>query len=187
MFQLTPEGLELIEVAPGIDIERDILAHMDFKPIVHKPVPMDARIFRDEPMELLDGSAQPATSCERVSYDAERNILFLNLEGCSVRTKSDIVDLQKVLVDGLREGGQARQLRRQPRRLPDRGGSLRRLRRDDRVHDAAPLRDDDALHDQRLPAPEDAGSAVEARPAPHIFERTDEAHAVLDAERTAAE
>ena len=49
-----PAGLELIEVAPGIDIERDILAHMDFKPIIHKPLPMDARIFRDEPMELME-------------------------------------------------------------------------------------------------------------------------------------
>ena len=32
VFELTPEGLELIEVAPGIDIERDILARMEFKP-----------------------------------------------------------------------------------------------------------------------------------------------------------
>jgi len=29
VFQLTPEGLELIETAPGVDVERDILAHMD--------------------------------------------------------------------------------------------------------------------------------------------------------------
>ena len=35
VFQLTEHGLELIEVAPGIDIERDILAHMAFKP--HHP------------------------------------------------------------------------------------------------------------------------------------------------------
>ena len=40
-------------MAPGIDIERDILAHMAFKPIIEKPMPMDPRIFRDEPMELL--------------------------------------------------------------------------------------------------------------------------------------
>ena len=37
VFQLTHDGLELIEVAPGIDIERDILAHMAFKPNIHKP------------------------------------------------------------------------------------------------------------------------------------------------------
>ena len=34
VFRLTPDGLALTEVAPGIDIERDILAHMDFAPIV---------------------------------------------------------------------------------------------------------------------------------------------------------
>ena len=34
VFALTPDGLELIEVAPGIDIERDILALMDFKPLI---------------------------------------------------------------------------------------------------------------------------------------------------------
>src|SRR5215475_12448158 len=34
VFKLTPEGLELIEVAPGIDIERDILARMQFRPII---------------------------------------------------------------------------------------------------------------------------------------------------------
>ena len=42
----------LAEIAPGIDIERDILAHMDFKPIVKSPVPMDPRIFRPGLMGL---------------------------------------------------------------------------------------------------------------------------------------
>ena len=34
VFQLTKEGLKLIEIAPGVDLEKDILALMDFKPIV---------------------------------------------------------------------------------------------------------------------------------------------------------
>src|SRR6202011_2636573 len=46
VFRLTTEGLELTEVAPGIDIERDILAKMAFKPIVTNPREMDRRIFR---------------------------------------------------------------------------------------------------------------------------------------------
>jgi propionate CoA-transferase len=46
VFRLGPEGLELTEIAPGIDLERDILAHMDFRPVMHRPpVLMDARIF----------------------------------------------------------------------------------------------------------------------------------------------
>ena len=47
VFELNQRGLELIEVAPGIDIERDILAHMDFEPLVENVALMDARIFRD--------------------------------------------------------------------------------------------------------------------------------------------
>jgi propionate CoA-transferase len=45
VFRLTPEGVELIEVAPGIDIERDVLAHMDFQPIVKDVTLMPERIF----------------------------------------------------------------------------------------------------------------------------------------------
>jgi len=104
VFQLTPGGLELIEVARGIDIEKDILAQMDFEPVVNKPVPMDRRIFIDEPMDLLSDLLN-LKLWERVSYDAERNILFLNLEGWSVRKKSDIEDLTKVLIDACEKAG----------------------------------------------------------------------------------
>lgn len=45
VFQLTANGLELAEVAPGIDIESDILAHMAFKPIINDPIVMDKRLF----------------------------------------------------------------------------------------------------------------------------------------------
>jgi propionate CoA-transferase len=98
VFQLKKEGLELVEVAPGIDIERDILAHMDFKPIIKHPVPMDPRIFIDEPMGLINDLLNLDLS-ERISYDAERNIQFLNLEGWSARSKRDIDDLRKQLID----------------------------------------------------------------------------------------
>ena len=53
VFKLTPEGLMLIEIAPGVDLETHILAKMRFKPVISKNLkPMDARIFRDEPMGL---------------------------------------------------------------------------------------------------------------------------------------
>ena len=46
VFELTKDGLALIEVAPGIDIEREILAQMEFKPIIRRdPAIMDPRIF----------------------------------------------------------------------------------------------------------------------------------------------
>jgi propionate CoA-transferase len=82
-------GLALIEVAPGIDVERDILAHMDFVPVIGDYGVMDPRIFSPDPMgleaELLNLSLP-----ERVTYDAERNILFLNFEGMYVRVAQDV-------------------------------------------------------------------------------------------------
>jgi propionate CoA-transferase len=51
VFRLTKEGLTLIEYAPGIDVEKDILALMDFKPVVPPNLKeMDARLFRHELM-----------------------------------------------------------------------------------------------------------------------------------------
>lgn len=52
VFKLTPEGMELIEIAPGIDLEKDVLAHMEFKPIMKDVKLMDSRIFEDKPMGL---------------------------------------------------------------------------------------------------------------------------------------
>ncbi|MGH1419192.1 MAG: acyl CoA:acetate/3-ketoacid CoA transferase [Hyphomicrobiaceae bacterium] len=104
VFQLTMEGFELIEVAPGIEIERDILAHMDFMPVIKSPIEMDTRIFRDEPMELL-GELTNRNLDERITYDKARNTLFINLEGWSLRKKSDIDDLKRVLIDACEKAG----------------------------------------------------------------------------------
>src|SRR5919199_1169068 len=70
VFRRTPEGMELVEVAPGIDIDRDILAHMGFAPLVRDPKPMDARLFRAEPMGL-EQMLLGLSLAERLSYDAE--------------------------------------------------------------------------------------------------------------------
>jgi propionate CoA-transferase len=53
VFKLCEDGLELIEIAPGVDLQRDILERMDFVPIMRDEVRfMDARIFADAPMGL---------------------------------------------------------------------------------------------------------------------------------------
>lgn len=53
VFELTPEGIMLTEIAPGIDLEKDVLAQMDFKPLVSPDLRvMDARIFSPEAMNM---------------------------------------------------------------------------------------------------------------------------------------
>ncbi len=89
VFRRTRDGMELVEVAPGIDIERDILAHMGFAPRIADPKPMDERIFRPEPMGL-EQMLLGLSLADRISYDAERNILFINWEGFSVRSVEDV-------------------------------------------------------------------------------------------------
>ena len=90
VFTLKPDGLELIEVAPGIDIERDILALMDFKPAIpRQPSLMDSRIFREGPMDLRsDLVAIPMQ--QRFSYDRQQDLFFVNLERFVVRSSADI-------------------------------------------------------------------------------------------------
>ncbi|MGE0025050.1 MAG: acyl CoA:acetate/3-ketoacid CoA transferase, partial [Hyphomicrobium sp.] len=104
VFLLTDHGLELIEVAPGIDIERDILPHMAFRPHIHKPVTMNPRLFVDGPMDLLADLLNQKLS-ERISYDAGRNILLVDLAAWSARKKADVVDLERAISDACKAAG----------------------------------------------------------------------------------
>jgi propionate CoA-transferase len=97
IFSLTKEGLELIEIAPGIDIKKDILPWMDFKPIIKEPVlPMDERIFRPEPMGLSE-DLLTLTLEERLIYDPSENLFFVNFEGHSIKTRQDIQDAKEAV------------------------------------------------------------------------------------------
>jgi propionate CoA-transferase len=46
VFRLTPEGVALVEVADGVSIERDILPHMGFVPVIREVRPMPSGVFR---------------------------------------------------------------------------------------------------------------------------------------------
>jgi propionate CoA-transferase len=97
VFRLTPEGLELIEVAPGIDIEHDILAGMSFQPIIRgAPRLMDSRIFSPRPMGLRDQLLRLPLD-QRFVYDAEQNVFFINLEGYVVRNLRDVERIRKMV------------------------------------------------------------------------------------------
>lgn len=89
VFALRDSGLELIEIAPGIDLQRDILNQMAFEPIINQPVRlMDKRIFRTEPMGLRESLLNLPLE-HRLLFDDQQNILFINFEGYSVKTAAD--------------------------------------------------------------------------------------------------
>jgi propionate CoA-transferase len=104
VLRRTRRGVELAEVAPGVDVERDILRHMGFRPIVRSPKTMDARIFRPDPMGL-EGLLVGLALADRIRYDGGRNTLFLNFEGLAVRTKEDVERIRLAVEERCREIG----------------------------------------------------------------------------------
>ncbi len=53
VFELNNNGLILTEIAPGVDLNKDILDQMEFKPSISPDLKiMDVRIFKDEKMGL---------------------------------------------------------------------------------------------------------------------------------------
>ena len=53
VFELRPEGFTLIEIAPGVDLKKDILDKMPFKPKIAPELrEMNSRIFLEEPMGI---------------------------------------------------------------------------------------------------------------------------------------
>lgn len=98
VFSYGKNGMELIEIAPGVDLQKDILNQMDFKPyFLQEPRLMDERIFRPEPMGLkellLDVSLE-----ERLTYNPSKNMFFVNFEGLTVNTREDIDNIEKTVI-----------------------------------------------------------------------------------------
>jgi propionate CoA-transferase len=105
VFDLTPDGMRLLEVAPGIDVQRDVLSQMDFKPTVAEPLRlMDPRVFRPEAMGLRDQLLSIPLE-QRFSYDAQQNIIFINFEGLSVRSAEDVGRIRSIVAGRLRPLG----------------------------------------------------------------------------------
>jgi propionate CoA-transferase len=98
VFSLAREGMELIEIAPGIDLEKDILAWMDFKPIVKKDSLrlMDERIFREEPMGLREHLLTLHLE-DRLTYDPTENIFFVNFEGYTVKSTQQVQEIKEAV------------------------------------------------------------------------------------------
>jgi propionate CoA-transferase len=55
VFRMTPEGLVLTEIAPGVRLKEDVLDRMEFEPAISPDLgSMDPRLFREGPMGLRE-------------------------------------------------------------------------------------------------------------------------------------
>ncbi|MFW6372145.1 MAG: acyl CoA:acetate/3-ketoacid CoA transferase [Thermodesulfobacteriota bacterium] len=97
VFRLTEVGMELTEIAPGVDLERDILAQMDFTPIVRKDLSlMDDRIFWSDLMGLKHDLLE-LTLEERLTYDPEENLFFVNFENYEIKSSEQVEEIKQAV------------------------------------------------------------------------------------------
>jgi propionate CoA-transferase len=87
-------GLELIEIAPGIDLERHILAQMDFTPAISAQLRlMEASLFDEASMNLRERMLTLPLA-ERIEFDARGRVLFINFEGLAVDSMQDVEEIE---------------------------------------------------------------------------------------------
>ncbi len=94
VFKLGKDGMELIEIAPGVDLQNDILSQMDFTPLINEIKEMDPRIFRDEPMDLRNELLHLDLP-KRIALDAKKDRLFINFEKMRVRSANDVNQIEQ--------------------------------------------------------------------------------------------
>lgn len=97
VFRLVAGGLELVEVAPGVDVERDILARMAFRPIINgSPRVMDSRIFTSAVMDLR-ADLLDSPIADRLRLDLATRRFFIDFEGLQVRSSTDIERIRQAV------------------------------------------------------------------------------------------
>jgi propionate CoA-transferase len=89
VFELTPKGLQLTEIAPGVDLQSNILDLMETPPIMEEIALMDARLFRAEEMDLRVDLLHLDLP-DRIAVSPAGDRLFLNFEKMRVRSHADI-------------------------------------------------------------------------------------------------
>lgn len=81
--------LELIEIAPGVDLQRDVLDQMEFEPVISENLKsIDPRIYLEEAMGAkkdLFGSLY-----DRCTYHSQEHTMFLDLVGVNLNNTADV-------------------------------------------------------------------------------------------------
>lgn len=105
VFRLDAGGLALIEVAPGIDVERDVLERLPFRPLIDGPREMDPAVFRNASMRLRERMLDTRME-DRLNYDAQTNTVYMNYSGLRVRDLADLDAIGAAVDKMLRPLGQ---------------------------------------------------------------------------------
>ena len=106
VLRLIDGGLELIELAPGADLARDVLAQMDFVPAISPQLrSMDAGLSEQASLGLR-ARMLALPLAQRLELDAQRQVLFINFEGLAVQTSADVLAIEAAVSSLLAPLGQ---------------------------------------------------------------------------------
>lgn len=98
LFKLTKKGLELIEIAPGIDLQKDVLDKMAFAPVVAANLKtMDERIFLPQPMKIRKD--EKVSFEDRILFEQATNTMYINLEGIVIHNVAEVKEIDEALVE----------------------------------------------------------------------------------------
>lgn len=102
VFQLagSPDApmLELIELAPGVDLQRDVLALMDFVPLISPQLKtMESALFAITPMGLRERLLTTPLA-QRLELDTAHRLLFINFEGLAVDKMEDVQAIESEII-----------------------------------------------------------------------------------------
>jgi propionate CoA-transferase len=82
VFKLTEAGMELLEIAPGIDIDKDILQQMDFTPVINGHLALDGYNGFSAPNPWASrGPVRPSPWKNASSTMPHENLFFVNSKG----------------------------------------------------------------------------------------------------------
>jgi propionate CoA-transferase len=104
VLRLGPHGPELTEIAPGVDLQRDLLAKMSFRPEIAPDLrEMDASIFSHAPLGLARHVPPPLEA--RIESCGDGELVRLTLTGLVIETVGAAERAARILERRLREIG----------------------------------------------------------------------------------
>ncbi|MEM6421833.1 MAG: CoA-transferase, partial [Pseudomonadota bacterium] len=97
VFELCADGLRLVEIAPGVDHQTQIIDQMEVPPLVGEVEEMDPRLFTDRPMGLREQLLHLDLE-SRIQLDPKARRIFVNFEKMRIRSEADVEKVREALL-----------------------------------------------------------------------------------------